>query len=81
MTYRTDADGWRVTPKPSKPAAPEIVILGCSFTWGIGVEDTETYPWILGTEAWPDHRIRTSHAPLGERFKWWWRSIDCWSPA
>lgn len=64
VTYHTDADGWRVTPKPKDPArAKEIVFLGCSFTWGIGVEDQQTFPWILGTEAWPEYRIRNISCP------------------
>lgn len=64
VTYHTDADGWRVTPTPqTTKEAREIVFLGCSFTWGVGVDDQKTFPWILGTEAWPEYRIRNISCP------------------
>ncbi len=64
VTYRTDADGWRVMPAPTPdpsaaPGAPPTVwFLGCSFTFGAGVEDSETYAYQLAAHAWPHARVR-----------------------
>ena len=40
----TDRDGARVsTPGEETPAKPDILFIGCSFTWGDGVEYEETF--------------------------------------
>jgi hypothetical protein len=49
-TARTDERGRRRTGPPESNGAvrkPEIWIFGCSFTFGAGVEDDESYPWLL----------------------------------
>lgn len=59
VSYTLDEEGWRKIPaSPIDPAAPEIVFLGCSFTFGVGVADEENYPAILAAEAWPEYRVR-----------------------
>lgn len=59
VTYTHDEDGWRVMPKPTGPPPhPEIIFLGCSFTYGIGVEDDASYAALLAKEAWPRCRVR-----------------------
>ena len=52
-------DGYRITsPNPSAPEhRPQIWISGCSFTWGLGVNDDETYPWLVQA-ALPGFRVR-----------------------
>ncbi len=53
-----DLRGYRITstfPDP-KPDRPEIWVFGCSFTHGFGVNDYETYPWML-QEAFPSHKV------------------------
>jgi len=54
-----DEDGLRFTGPDSKPMpsdAPEIWILGCSFTHGWSLDDAETYPWLV-QNAYPDYRV------------------------
>ena len=46
VVYSTLPSGWRVTPQNSG-AETAVVIFGCSFTWGEGLADEETYPWKL----------------------------------
>ncbi len=41
-----EEDGTRYTGN-ADPALPEIWIFGCSFTWGQGLKDEETYPYVL----------------------------------
>lgn len=46
-TYTHDYQGRRIT--PSAPEADTaLVFFGCSFTYGIGVQDTECYPYRVG---------------------------------
>ncbi len=55
-TYTIDADGHRATPGPASPQRT-VVFLGDSMTFGWGVEDDETYPYVLATEHWTDLRV------------------------
>jgi len=45
-TYTTDACGRRIQPKPEGPP-PEhaILFIGCSYTFGLCVNDDQTMPW------------------------------------
>ncbi|MFO0944783.1 MAG: hypothetical protein U1D30_02370 [Planctomycetota bacterium] len=59
VVYTHDSEGWRAMPAPRiSPPKGDIVFLGCSFTYGIGVRDDDVYTAILAKEAWPDYRIR-----------------------
>ncbi|MFH0944476.1 MAG: hypothetical protein V2A76_04690 [Planctomycetota bacterium] len=46
---RTDEEGYRTT--STDPAAlenlPEIWVFGCSFTWGMPLDNEKTFPWLL----------------------------------
>lgn len=54
VVYHLDDEGWRVTPAPRDPISQRaIVFVGCSITFGHGVEDDEAFPAILAREAWP----------------------------
>ena len=55
-TYTIDAEGHRVMPSPAAPRGT-VVFLGDSVTFGWGVGDEETYPYVLATEHWRDVRI------------------------
>lgn len=61
VVYTFDEQGWRAQPKPSvSPDQIEprpIVFAGCSFTFGYGVRDDETFTSILATEAWPRYHV------------------------
>lgn len=56
VSYTTDAEGHRRMPAPSAPRAT-VVLLGDSFTFGEGVNDDETFPYVLATEHWTDVRL------------------------
>ena len=59
VSYGIDANGWRRMPTTvAPPPAPEVWFLGCSFTFGTGVEDTEAYPYRLAEHAWPSFQVR-----------------------
>ncbi len=45
--YTTDADSRRTTTGPKKIAKNTFVFLGCSFTWGSGVADHETFSSVI----------------------------------
>ncbi len=57
VQYDIDPQGFRVTPDPERPRG-RIVCLGCSFTFGTGVEDDEPYPYVLGEDYWKDYKVR-----------------------
>lgn len=52
--YTIGPDHWRVVPD----LRPEVAVLGCSFTFGVGVEDKESYPAVLNNRFWRDHKVR-----------------------
>jgi hypothetical protein len=59
-TARTDAHRRRRTAPPDsdgEAGRPEIWIFGCSFTFGAGVEDDQTYPWLL-QQRLPSYAVR-----------------------
>jgi lysophospholipase L1-like esterase len=50
-------DGARTTgPGPARPAA-EVIFVGCSFTQGWGLDDAETFAWVL-QQRLPEVRVR-----------------------
>ncbi|MEM8848440.1 MAG: hypothetical protein AAGE03_00250 [Pseudomonadota bacterium] len=51
-----DADGWRTLPKTTQPSGPRIAFYGCSFTYGTGLADDETYTALLQS-TYPNLRI------------------------
>jgi len=54
-----DADGYRTTsPRPEAHAGqPEVWIFGCSFTWGFGLNNEKSFPWLVQTEL-PEFCVR-----------------------
>lgn len=71
VRYTIDDHGARVTPTPVSPAG-QVLVLGCSFSFGHGVGDQQHYPYLLGKDHWPEHKVRnlavmgwgTAHALL-----------------
>lgn len=55
----TDADGYRTTSDPAERFAgrPEVWVFGCSFTWGMPLDNQDTYPWLLQDDL-ADCRVR-----------------------
>jgi len=56
VSYTIDASGGRIMPNAEVAGSP-ILFVGCSFTFGWGVEDDQAYPYLLATQFWPSRRI------------------------
>ena len=57
LAFTVLPDGARTTgPGPTRPVA-EVVVVGCSFTQGWGLDDAETFAWLL-QERLPEVRVR-----------------------
>lgn len=55
--YTLDEKGRRVTPVANAKPLADILLFGCSFTFGFGLEDDDTWPWKLGQLLGPEWRI------------------------
>ena len=63
VTYTIDADGNRVMPPgPAGDPAP-VIFLGDSVTFGVGVGDTETFPYRLAAGLWKSVPVRNLAVP------------------
>ncbi len=56
VIQKVDADGWRHIPRGIPPAGPRIAFYGCSFTYGTGLRDEETFTALLQA-TYPDLHI------------------------
>lgn len=71
VKYTIDQDLTRYIPAPNHPRG-RIYFLGGSYTFGMGVEDYQTYPYLLATKNWTDWEVKdravngwgTAHAYL-----------------
>ena len=50
VTYTLDSNGRRVTP-PANNRSECVVFFGDSYTFGEGLDDRETMPWLVGTQS------------------------------
>ena len=57
VRYGFDAQGRRVTPMSDARPQAELLLFGCSYTFGHGLEDQETWAWKLGKLLGPKWRI------------------------
>lgn len=57
VRYGFDGDGRRVTPTFDARPQAELLLFGCSYTFGHGLEDTETWPWKLGKLLGPEWHV------------------------
>lgn len=49
-TQNIDTEGFRKTPEVYNKNKKSIVIFGCSFPFGFGLDDNETFPWLLSEQ-------------------------------
>lgn len=71
VSYTLGPNGSRVIPEPSHSRG-RIVFVGGSYTFGHGVEDSETFPALLARDYWPEWTVKnravagygTAHAYL-----------------
>lgn len=57
VTYATGPDGLRVTPEPADSVKASILMFGCSMTWGNGLYDEETFPYLVGVRTQGTYKI------------------------
>jgi len=53
FVINTDSEGHRITRRASEPISanrPTIIVVGDSFVQSTGVDDAETFPWIVASE-------------------------------
>jgi hypothetical protein len=50
-TYNLDSFGRRITPQPDVEPEHAVIFIGCSFTFGLGVNDDQTMPWQFALKA------------------------------
>lgn len=63
VRYTLDAEGWRSIPPPKSCPVGEVWFLGCSTTFGYGVDDEDTYVALLARKAWTNYRVRNFSIP------------------
>lgn len=57
VTYRFNANGRRELPKPGDKPENDLLLFGCSFTFGHGLENEETWAWKLARLLGPSWRL------------------------
>lgn len=57
VRYGFDAQGRRVTPTSDARPQAELLLFGCSYTFGHGLEDQETWAWKLGKLLGPKWQV------------------------
>lgn len=61
-TYSTDEFGFRKVPRAAA-AETDVLLLGCSMTWGSNLNDDESYPWQLGELLGPRIQVHNFGLP------------------
>ncbi|MDR0338852.1 MAG: hypothetical protein LBH65_01085 [Desulfovibrio sp.] len=56
VVYSTLESGWRVTPQ-NPDASVAVVFFGCSYTFGMGLEDEEAFPFRVGQALGPEYQV------------------------
>lgn len=57
VRYGYDARGRRETPADNGDPKAELLLFGCSYTFGHGLENEETWAWRLGSLLGPEWRV------------------------
>lgn len=57
VTCTFDEECQRYIPAPASSQG-DLFVLGCSFTFGTGVDDDECWPALLARDLWRDYRVR-----------------------
>lgn len=60
--YSFDKNGWRIMPARNANAENNLILFGCSFTFGYGLEDEQTWPWRLAKLLGPDWKLENYSA-------------------
>lgn len=62
VKYSLDARGWRTLPDSSPNAPNDLMLFGCSFTFGMGLEDEQTWAWQLAKMLGPGWKLENYSA-------------------
>lgn len=57
VVYSINAEGRRITPEAGKNADSVVLLFGCSFTFGFGVNDKDTYAWQLAERLGSNYQV------------------------
>lgn len=62
VRYTFNDKGWRLLPPANPGAQNDLLLFGCSFTFGYGLEDEQTWPWKLAALLGPDWDVENYSA-------------------
>lgn len=55
--YTLNEKNRRITPRPSARPDADLLLFGCSLTFGFGLNDEETWAWLLAKDLGPSWRV------------------------
>lgn len=57
VCYTLNEKNRRITPPANERPLAELMVFGCSFTFGYGLNDDQTWPWLLAKELGPGWHV------------------------
>lgn len=57
VRYTLDKNGHRILPPAAAMPKAALLIFGCSFTFGYGLENDQTWPWLLAKDLGPQWKL------------------------
>lgn len=57
VEYTVNEHGLRITPEPTRKDAPAILFFGCSFTFGEGVKNEQSFPYLVAEALDEERRV------------------------
>lgn len=57
VKYTFNSRGFRALPQAREDAENDLILFGCSFTFGFGLEDEQTWPTLLARDLGPDWKL------------------------
>lgn len=57
VAYSFNSRGWRKLPKSANDAPNDLILFGCSLTFGYGLEDNQTWSWQLASFLGPNWKL------------------------
>lgn len=62
VKYGLDEKGRRFLPEPAGPVENNLLLFGCSFTFGHGLEDEQSWPFLLAWDLGPTWKVENYSA-------------------
>lgn len=57
VRYTLNERGHRITPEANSEPMADVLTFGCSYTFGFGLENEQTWPWQLAIDLGPEWRV------------------------